>query len=92
MVLKGFIKILFDISNREKPHVVFLQELIEPAEDIIGEKCPTYHCIPAHDENYYAAMLLKTGFVEVEESIVMPFPSSIMGRNVLSVKVSQAFS
>ena len=67
--------------------MVFLQEVIQRSEDIISEKCPTYHFVPAAEESYYTAMMLRTEFVEVEDTIIMPFPSSMMGRNVLAVKV-----
>ena len=69
--------------------MVFLQEVIQRSEDIISEKCPTYHFVPAAEESYYTAMMLRTEHVEVEDTVIMPFPSSMMGRNVLAVKVRQ---
>ncbi|XP_045180890.2 tyrosyl-DNA phosphodiesterase 2-like [Mercenaria mercenaria] len=75
-----------DTIIKEDPHVVFLQEVVQDLEEIIQEKCPMYHMIPGNDEEYYCAMLLKTGQVQVEETKILPFPNTSMLRNLLAVK------
>jgi len=45
-----------------------------------------------NNEEYYTAVLVKIGLVEVEESKVLPFKNSVMMRNLLSVKVSRIHS
>jgi len=45
-----------------------------------------------NNEEYYTAVLVKIGLVEVEESKILPFKNSVMMRNLLSVKVSTIHS
>jgi hypothetical protein len=68
--------------------VVYLQEVVPESEEIIQEKCPMYHMIPANDEEYYCAMLLKTGHIQVEETKILPFQNTKMLRNLLAIKVT----
>ncbi|KAL4218066.1 Tyrosyl-DNA phosphodiesterase 2 [Mactra antiquata] len=76
-----------DTINKEEPHVVFLQELIPDAERIIEQRCPLYNIIPAGSEGYYVAMMLKSGpLVRVEETRILPYPNTMMTRNLLAVK------
>lgn len=75
-----------DTIIKEDPHIVFLQEVVPDMEEILEDKLPTYHLIPAGDEGYFTVMLLKTGSVQVEETKILPFPSTMMMRNLLAVK------
>lgn len=75
--------------SREDPHVVFLQEVIPGSEEILQELCPLYHMIPGNDVEYYTAVMVKIGDVLVEETKILPFPNSVMLRNLLSVKVGR---
>ena len=43
--------------------------------------------IPGGQDDYFNAILLKSGFVQFESSDIIQFFSSLMQRNLLSVKV-----
>ncbi|WAR16190.1 TYDP2-like protein [Mya arenaria] len=75
-----------NVIKHEDPHVVFLQEVVEETEEIIQELCPLYHMIPGNTEEYYTAILVKIGEVQVEDTKVLPFKNSVMMRNLLSLK------
>ncbi|XP_046350905.2 tyrosyl-DNA phosphodiesterase 2-like isoform X3 [Haliotis rufescens] len=75
-----------DTINKEKPHVVFLQEVIPLTLPILSEGCGMYQVIPGGDNHYFTAIMLRVGHVQFEESSVTPFPTSMMLRNLLSVK------
>lgn len=75
-----------DTINKEDPDVVFLQEVVPDSAEIIQEKCPLYHMIPGNDEGYFVAVMLKTGSTQVEETKILPFPNTVMMRNLLTVK------
>ncbi|XP_052249406.1 tyrosyl-DNA phosphodiesterase 2-like isoform X2 [Dreissena polymorpha] len=72
--------------KREDPHVVFLQEVVVETQEIIQELCPLYHMIPGNEEAYFAAILVKIGDVQVEETKILPFPNTVMLRNLISLK------
>lgn len=67
--------------------MVFLQEVVPETEEILGELCPLYHLIPGNDSDYYSAIMVKIGDVQVEETKILPFPNSVMLRNLISLKV-----
>jgi len=76
------------LSNyRENPHVVFLQEVIPEALQILTQRCPTYHVIEAATEEYFTAVMLKVGVVEVSGSKVIPFTTSVMLRSLQKIEV-----
>ncbi|KAK3576020.1 hypothetical protein CHS0354_014861 [Potamilus streckersoni] len=75
-----------DKINKEKPHVVLLQEVVMETQKILEEKCPLYDLVPGGEKEYYTAILLQRNFATVEDAIVMPFYSSMMLRNLLTVK------
>ncbi|KAL3891598.1 hypothetical protein ACJMK2_003854 [Sinanodonta woodiana] len=77
---------VIDTINREEPHVVLLQEVVIPAQKIIEEKCPLYELVPAADEGYYTAVLLRWDVTTLENFRVLPFYTSRMSRNLLHVK------
>ncbi|XP_067667648.1 tyrosyl-DNA phosphodiesterase 2-like, partial [Haliotis asinina] len=75
-----------DIINKEKPHVVFLQEVTSLTLPILAEGCSMYQVIPGGDKHYFTAIMLREGYAQYENSSVTPFPTSRMLRNLLSVK------
>jgi len=81
---------------REKPHVVFLQEVVADTLEIIRQKCAQYRCIVGryagdHEEmldgEYFVAMLLRNDAVKYTSHEVTRFHSSQMGRVLLTVQV-----
>lgn len=75
-----------DIINKESPHVVFLQEVIPETLDILTKRCPTYHVIEAANEEYFTAVMLKVGVVQVKASKVIPFTNSLMLRTLQKIE------
>ena len=79
----------------EKPHVVFLQEVVPQTLEIIRQKCARYRCIigrfSTDDEmlegEYFVAMLLQNDVVKYTSHEVLRFDSSKMGRVLLQVQV-----
>ncbi|XP_041361676.1 tyrosyl-DNA phosphodiesterase 2-like [Gigantopelta aegis] len=84
--LKSRTKGVCDIINRDNPHMVFLQEVIPKSLKLIEKLCPQYQAIPGGRDDYFTAVLLKSGSVEFESSNIVQFFSSLMERNLLGVK------
>ena len=82
---------------REKPHVVFLQEVVAATLEIIQQKCVNYRCVIGQfstDEEmvegeYFVVILLRNDSVKYSSHQVLPFHSSRMGRVLLTVQVTQ---
>ncbi|KAL3891595.1 hypothetical protein ACJMK2_003851 [Sinanodonta woodiana] len=75
-----------DKINKEKPHVVLLQEVVMETQKILEEKCPSYDFVPGGEKEYYTAILLQQNVTTLEDATVIPFYSSMMLRNLLTVK------
>ncbi|XP_060075100.1 tyrosyl-DNA phosphodiesterase 2-like [Ylistrum balloti] len=76
-------KAVCDTINKENPHAVFLQEVTSVTQAILESGCPTYQIIPGGKEEYYTCMLVKVGMVEVIHHQTLPFPNTLMLRNLL---------
>lgn len=50
-----------DTILEENPDVVYLQEVIPQTVEILEDKCALYQLIPAGNEGYFSAMMLKVG-------------------------------
>lgn len=74
------------IINREKPHIVFLQEVVPVSLEVLEKHCTSYQIIPGNESGYFTAVLLRVGDVVFKDSVVIPFLGSLMGRNLLTVK------
>jgi len=80
---------------REKPHVVYLQEVVSETLEIIQRKCDRYRCIVGRfstDEEmiegeYFVVILLRKDAVKLISHEVLRFHSSKMGRVLLKVQV-----
>lgn len=75
-----------DIIKKENPQVVFLQEVVPETLAILSVNCPTYHVIEAANHDYFTAVMLKVGMVEVKSSKVIPFTSSVMMRTLQKIE------
>ena len=79
----------------EKPHVVYLQEVVPETLEIIQQKCDRYRCIVGRfsadeetfDGEYFVVILLRKDSVKYISHEVLPFHSSKMGRVLLKVQV-----
>jgi len=79
----------------EKPHVVYLQEVVPETLEIIQRKCDRYRCIVGRfsaDEEmlegeYFVVILLRRDAVVYMSHEVLRFHSSKMGRVLLKVQV-----
>jgi len=79
----------------EKPHVVFLQEVVPNTLEIIRHKCDRYRCVVGRfstdeemiDGEYFVVMLLRNDAVKYNSHDVLRFHSSKMGRVLLKVQV-----
>ena len=80
---------------REKPHVVYLQEVVPKTLEVVQQKCHRYRCIVGRfstDEEmlegeYFVAILLQKDAVKYISHEVLRFHSSRMGRVLLTVQV-----
>ncbi|KAK3087966.1 hypothetical protein FSP39_012910 [Pinctada imbricata] len=75
-----------EIINKENPHVVYLQEVVESTQEVLEARCPTYQIIPGGDREYFTAIMIKVGSVMYREMNVTEYPGTRMMRNLLCVK------
>ncbi|XP_023321755.1 tyrosyl-DNA phosphodiesterase 2-like [Eurytemora carolleeae] len=74
------------ILELENADIVFLQEVIPETFSYIESKLSIgYECIPGNPGDYFVATLLRRGRIYKDESRIIPFPGSVMGRHLLSV-------
>jgi hypothetical protein len=73
--------------NRERPDVVFLQEVIPETFSYIEEKLPEYMCIAGNTSDYFTATLLRRFTVYHDSHTVTEHSGSVMMRNLLTVEV-----
>lgn len=89
-------KAVCQIIDREKPHVVFLQEVVAETLEIIRQKCVHYRCVVGRftadddvlDGEYFVVILLRNDAVKYSSHEVLPFHSSKMGRVLLTVQAT----
>ncbi|GAB6028296.1 hypothetical protein CHUAL_002473 [Chamberlinius hualienensis] len=78
------------ILNCELPDVVHLQELVPTTFPELEKLLPDYKVIaggnPSEDE-YFTATLLRRATVSCDFHEIIPFETSVMGRNMLVVKI-----
>lgn len=76
-------KAVCELINKENPHTVFLQEVTVATQAIIESSCPTYQIIPGGEREYFTCILIKIGQVEIIHHQTLPFPNTMMMRNLL---------
>uniref|UniRef100_A0A4W3IEN9 Tyrosyl-DNA phosphodiesterase 2 n=2 Tax=Callorhinchus milii TaxID=7868 RepID=A0A4W3IEN9_CALMI len=72
------------------PDIVFLQEVIPPYYNYLKKRAVSYTIIPADEEGYYTAIMLKKSRVKLLKQEITPFLSTSMERNLLIVQVNIA--
>ncbi|XP_078449908.1 tyrosyl-DNA phosphodiesterase 2-like [Lampetra fluviatilis] len=75
-----------NIIALHSPDVVYLQELVPPYLGYLQQRATSYHIIPADEQGYFTAVMLKKSRVRLISHEVIPFPTSVMGRNLLAVR------
>ncbi|NWH77806.1 TYDP2 phosphodiesterase, partial [Piaya cayana] len=70
------------------PDVVFLQEVIPPYLCILERRASNYRIITGNIDGYFTAILLKKSRVKLLKHEIIPFPTTVMMRNLLVVHVS----
>lgn len=77
------------LDYREKPDIVFLQEVVPNTCQYLKDLLPQYSFyLGSTTEDYFTATLLHSTTVHFDGQTIVPFPNTIMGRNLLCVKVS----
>jgi len=86
---------IFSIS-RERPDVVFLQEVVVKNLAILTSDCPGYRVVVGspsgtlrEEGSYVVAMMLRNDTAVYRDHDVKPFFSSKMARTLLTVEVNE---
>ncbi len=79
---------LFNLFYSEKADVIFLQEVVPAAEKLLDQTLSSYQIISAGNDGYYTMALLRCDTTKYKDHSVVPYYDSLMGRNLLKVKVS----
>jgi hypothetical protein len=66
-------------------HIVFLQEVIPQTLLYFQNNLPAYRCISGSQEAYFVCTLLRNGRVFFDQSRIVDFPTSMLGRHLLAV-------
>jgi hypothetical protein len=74
-------------GDREKPDVVFFQELVPETFSYIEDKLPEYMCIAGNTVGYFTATLLRKFTVYYDSHKIIEHADSLMMRNLLTVEV-----
>lgn len=74
-------------GDREKPDVVFFQELVPETFSYIEDKLPEYMCIAGNTVGYFTATLLRKFTVYYDSHKIVEHAGSQMMRNLLTVEV-----
>ncbi|XP_063407227.1 uncharacterized protein LOC134690971 isoform X2 [Mytilus trossulus] len=77
---------VISIINRERPDVVFLQEVILDTLEMLSRKCLDYTFMESGVECYFTVIMVKQNSVQVTDSKIIPFTSSKQGRTLQRVE------
>ncbi|XP_031759257.1 tyrosyl-DNA phosphodiesterase 2 isoform X1 [Xenopus tropicalis] len=70
------------------PDVVFLQEVIPPYYEYLKKRAVSYTIITGNEDEYFTAMMLKKSRVKLISQEIVPYPSTVMMRNLLVANVN----
>ncbi|KAM4028534.1 tyrosyl-DNA phosphodiesterase 2 isoform 2-T2 [Anomaloglossus baeobatrachus] len=70
------------------PDIVFLQEVIPPYYDYLKKRAVSYTIITGNEDGYFTAIMLKKSRVKLLSQEIVPFPSTVMMRNLLMANVN----
>ncbi|XP_040288826.1 tyrosyl-DNA phosphodiesterase 2 isoform X3 [Bufo bufo] len=71
------------------PDVIFLQEVIPLYYDYLKKRAISYTIITGEEDGYFTAIMLKKSRVKLISQEIVPFPSTVMMRNLLVVNVDK---
>ncbi|KAE8598092.1 hypothetical protein XENTR_v10016720 [Xenopus tropicalis] len=71
------------------PDVVFLQEVIPPYYEYLKKRAVSYTIITGNEDEYFTAMMLKKSRVKLISQEIVPYPSTVMMRNLLVANVAK---
>ncbi|XP_044150398.1 tyrosyl-DNA phosphodiesterase 2 isoform X3 [Bufo gargarizans] len=71
------------------PDVIFLQEVIPLYYDYLKKRAVSYTIITGDEDGYFTAIMLKKSRVKLISQEIIPFPSTVMMRNLLVVNVDK---
>ncbi|XP_076084600.1 uncharacterized protein LOC143055353 isoform X2 [Mytilus galloprovincialis] len=77
---------VISIINRERPDVVFLQEVILDTLEMLSRKCLDYTFMESGVECYFTVIMVKQNSVQVTDLKIIPFTSSKQGRTLQRVE------
>ncbi|XP_073422236.1 tyrosyl-DNA phosphodiesterase 2 isoform X3 [Dendrobates tinctorius] len=69
------------------PDIVFLQEVIPPYYEYLKKRAVSYTIIAGNEDGYFIAIMLKKSRVKLLSQEMVPFPSTVMMRNLLIANV-----
>ncbi|XP_077126085.1 tyrosyl-DNA phosphodiesterase 2 isoform X1 [Ranitomeya variabilis] len=69
------------------PDIVFLQEVIPPYYEYLKKRAVSYTIIVGNEDGYFIAIMLKKSRVKLLSQEIVPFPSTVMMRNLLIANV-----
>lgn len=75
------------LQCREKPDIVFLQEVVPHTCHYLEDLLPQYLFLMGNTDDYFTATLLQRTTVHFDGQTVVPFANTSMGRNLLCVEV-----
>lgn len=70
------------------PDIVFLQEVIPPYYEYLKKRAVSYTIITGNEDGYFTAIMLKKTRVKLISQEIVPFPSTVMMRNLLVANVN----
>ncbi|MBN3278157.1 TYDP2 phosphodiesterase, partial [Polyodon spathula] len=70
------------------PDVVFLQEVVPPYLSYLKKRAVSYTIVEGNEDCYFTAVMLKKSRVKLLKTEIIPFPSTSMMRNLLTVQAS----
>ncbi len=78
------------VCYREKPDVVYLQEVIHKTQELLIQMLPSYQCITGSNGrlSYFNVTLLRKDTTKYLDHSVLPFHSSTQGRHLIKIKVN----
>lgn len=79
--------LLLFLQCREKPDIVFLQEVVPHTCQYLEDLLPHYLFLMGNTDEYFTATLLQRTTVHFDGQTVVPFANTSMGRNLLCVEV-----
>ncbi|XP_042210742.1 tyrosyl-DNA phosphodiesterase 2-like [Homarus americanus] len=84
--LKKRTKTVARTIENEKADIVFLQELVPKTYTYLEDLLPQFVFIVGDTEEYFTAILLRRTTVYFDGHNLIPYPNTVMGRNLLSVE------